>query len=358
MEDDENTKEENQPSTSKKETRTNSANDLYNDDRQQDDRASNSETSVSATYSARSRIEMANTRPEPPKPVAKREAKAPERKKRTRRQGRVEKRRRSYTRRQVRRATIRRRARMPIEKKERNLSVSTIFTRLSSRSGSRTPGCIHCGHRCCRRRYLKKRAMRKKCKRLAKKFAKRKVLNTKRKVEKAKKSRKTPKLKLLARHLKCEATASKHSKEVQYGSRSNMLSPLFIKTNSALADSASPSLPVYCEVTPDMIVEGLRALITWKQNVQDIMLMNFIKRRYPVNPNDEELLNEIQEKLRIAAIVGIVIQSGEDSWRLSCELLHRRLTSNHVTLFWKAFADTLDPLPRKQEPPKEKTIEK
>ncbi|CAH0695705.1 unnamed protein product [Spodoptera exigua] len=47
--------------------------------------------------------------------------------------------------------------------------------------------------------------------------------------------------------------------------------------------------------------------------------------------------------------LGIVIQSGEDSWRLSCELLQRRLTSNHVTLFWKAFADTLDPLPRKQE---------
>ncbi|CAH0695706.1 unnamed protein product [Spodoptera exigua] len=258
MEDDENTKEENQPSTSKKETRTNSANDLYNDDRQQDDRASNSETSVSATYSARSRIEMANTRPEPPKPVAKREAKAPERKKRARRQGRVEKRRRSYTRRQVRRATIRRRARMPIEKKERNLSVSTIFTRLSSRSGSRTPGCIHCGHRCCRRS----------------------VADT---------------LFVIGISSQCSTIVSKDDGD-------GYKLTVSISTRQIVLHSTMNGIP-YLKVTPDMIVEGLRALITWKQNVQDIMLMNFIKRRYPVNSNDQELLNEIQEKLRIAAIV-------------------------------------------------------
>ncbi|PZC87371.1 hypothetical protein B5X24_HaOG201607 [Helicoverpa armigera] len=147
---DENTKEENQPSTSKKESqRTNSGNDLY-DDRGHDDRATNSETSVSATYSVRSRIDMTDARPEVPKPTIK--TKAPERKKRGRRTGgRVEKRRRSFTRRQVRRAPLRRKPR-PTKDKDRELSVSTIFTRLSSRSGSRTPGCIHCGHRCCRRR--------------------------------------------------------------------------------------------------------------------------------------------------------------------------------------------------------------
>lgn len=152
--DDENTKEENQPSTSKKESqRTNSGNDLY-DDRGHDDRASNSDTSVSATYSVRSRIDMADARPEAPKqPLGKREPKAPERKKRGRRTGgRVEKRRRSFTRRQVRRAPLKKKPRPKEERKGRDLSVSTIFTRLSSRSGSRTPGCMHCGHRCCRRR--------------------------------------------------------------------------------------------------------------------------------------------------------------------------------------------------------------
>lgn len=45
------------------------------------------------------------------------------------------------------------------------------------------------------------------------------------------------------------ASVSKHSKEAQYGSRTKMLSPLFIKTNSVLADSNSPPLPVHCEVS-------------------------------------------------------------------------------------------------------------
>uniref|UniRef100_A0A2H1X0S3 SFRICE_020569 n=1 Tax=Spodoptera frugiperda TaxID=7108 RepID=A0A2H1X0S3_SPOFR len=329
---DENTKEENQPSTSKKEARTNSANDLYNEDRPQDERASNSESSVSATYSARSRIEMADTRPEPPKPIIKREPKVPERKKRARRQGRVEKRRRSYTRRQVRRTTIRRRPRMPIEKKMRDLSVSTIFTRLSSRSGSRTPGCIHCGHRCCRRRYLKKRAIRKKCERVAKKFgkkkvvnAKRKVVNARRKVEKPKTSRKKPKLKLFARQMKCEASVSKHSKEAQYGSRTKMLSPLFIKTNSVLADSNSPPLPVHCEVTPEMIVEGLRALVSWKQNVQEITLMNFIKK-FPRERSNKALSINIKSKLPYSCTPTLIakeLKSQQMKWNTRYEKQHK-----------------------------------
>lgn len=150
---DENTKEENQPSTSKKE----SGHELYDDG--QDDRGSNSETSVSASYSARSRIDMADARPEVPKPPAlskrEREPKVPKtRRHRAKRgPGRVEKRRRSFARRHVRRIP-RRKHRVKDERKEerRDLSVSTIFTRFSSRSGSRGPGCMHCGHRCCRRR--------------------------------------------------------------------------------------------------------------------------------------------------------------------------------------------------------------
>lgn len=155
---DETTKEENQPSTSKKESqRTNSGNDLY-DERERDEAVSNSETSVSATYSARSRVDMVDARPEPPKPaLGKREPKAPERKKKGRKSGRVEKRRRSYNRRQVRRAPMRRKqtgrhARGEERRVRDQNSISTIFTRLSSRSGSRSPTCFHCGHRYCRRR--------------------------------------------------------------------------------------------------------------------------------------------------------------------------------------------------------------
>lgn len=151
------TKEDIHPSTSKKDSqRSNSGNDVY-DERGRDEGASNSETSVSATYSARSRIDTVDARPEPPKQnLSKRETKVPERKKKGRRGGRIVKRRRSYNRRQFRRAPMRRKPAVrhtrAEERRQREHSVSTIFTRLSSRSGSRSPSCLHCGHRCCRRR--------------------------------------------------------------------------------------------------------------------------------------------------------------------------------------------------------------
>lgn len=148
---DENAKEDNQPSQ-KESQRMTSEQDLYNDRRnyeeRRDDQVSNSESFTSASYSGRSRIHMAGVNPEIPKPpTGKREAKPPEKKRRGRRPGRVEKRRRSPG----RRAAIRRAPKRK-PRKERDLSVSTIFTRLSSQSGSRTPGCKFCGHRCCRRR--------------------------------------------------------------------------------------------------------------------------------------------------------------------------------------------------------------
>lgn len=148
----ENAKEDNQPSK-KESQRMTSDQDLYNERRKyeerRNDQMSNSESFTSASYSGRSRIDMAGVRPEIPKaPAGKREAKPTEKKRRGRRPGRVEKRRRSP----ARRAPTRRVPKKKPPRKERELSVSTIFTRLSSQSGERTPGCKFCGHRCCRRR--------------------------------------------------------------------------------------------------------------------------------------------------------------------------------------------------------------
>ncbi|CAG9795922.1 unnamed protein product [Diatraea saccharalis] len=148
----ETTKDDNQPSASKKENQRTSIQDLFNDRRKyeerRDDQMSNSETYTSGSYSTRSRIGLVDARPEVPKqPIAKREAKTLERKKRGRKPGRVNKRRKSPTRRQVLRRSSRRKARI-----ERDLSVSTIFSRLSSQSECNTLGCKFCGHRCCRKR--------------------------------------------------------------------------------------------------------------------------------------------------------------------------------------------------------------
>uniref|UniRef100_A0A2A4JLD1 Uncharacterized protein n=1 Tax=Heliothis virescens TaxID=7102 RepID=A0A2A4JLD1_HELVI len=221
---DENTKEENQPSTSKKESqRTNSGNDLYDD--RHDDRASNSDSSLSATYSVRSRIDMTDARPEVPKPTIK--TKPPERKKRA---------------------------------------------------------------------------------------------------------------------------VSKGSKVVQMGSRSQMLSPLFVKTNAALQEHTCKSKRNYCEISPEMIYEGLRNLSLWKQEVPTGLLYEFIRVHYPVNRDENELYIELMEKLRIACIVGMVSQITEDFWCLTSELQQQHLTANHVTLFWQAYADTLNPIYNRKEP--------
>ncbi|XP_026740456.1 uncharacterized protein LOC113502896 isoform X2 [Trichoplusia ni] len=355
--DDNDTKEENQPSTSKKESqRTNSGNDLY-DDRGHDERASNSESSVSATYSVRSRIDMADARPEVPKPIiGKREPKAPERKKRGRRAtGRVVKRRRSYARRQVRRAPKRKPRPREDRKHQRDLSVSTIFTRLSSRSGSRTPGCIHCGHRCCRRRfqYIQRRFR-------ARRYGIRHYHTypnvRKKKIARVRRLKKKKVVKIVKPKPPAYASVCQH---VQIGSRSQMLSPLFINTNSAPPEGEVPELllPTHCPITPEMIHEALRNLTLWRQEVGTFVIMEYLRRNYPVNPTENALLIELKEKLRVAAIVGFVVQTNEDVWCLNSVLQRRKLAATHVSLFWQAYADTLNAFPfrKEPEPPKEKT---
>lgn len=145
--DDDSTKEENLASTSKKEE--NQKEEEY-DDRDRDDR-SYSDSTTSA-YSGTSRLEIRadkEFRPEVPKNTLVK-TKQPERKKKTVRRGRVAKRRRSALRRyQPVRRTLKKK---PTTKREREGSVSTIFTRLSSRSSSNVPSCTFCGHRCCGRR--------------------------------------------------------------------------------------------------------------------------------------------------------------------------------------------------------------
>ncbi|CAB3229071.1 unnamed protein product [Arctia plantaginis] len=152
MEDEKETKEEDQPSTSKKA----SPDENMIDNTRRDETETNSETSVTGSYFARSRVDMADIRSDAPKvPIVtkrEREPKSQIRKKRKimRRAGRVEKRHRSYSRREMKRFS-RRKPRVRQEIKE-DPSVTTIYTRLSSRSVSRVQLCSHCGHRCCRRR--------------------------------------------------------------------------------------------------------------------------------------------------------------------------------------------------------------
>lgn len=150
MEDEKETKEEDQPSTSKKAI----PDENMTENTRHDETETNSETSGTGSYFARSRVDMAERGSDGPKVpiVTKREPKSAIRKKRKpmRRAGRVEKRHRSYTRREMKRFS-RRKPRVRQEIKE-DPSVTTIYTRLSSRSVSRVQLCSHCGHRCCRRR--------------------------------------------------------------------------------------------------------------------------------------------------------------------------------------------------------------
>ncbi|CAG4987153.1 unnamed protein product [Colias eurytheme] len=141
---------EDQPSTSKDVGNRDDPDD-DKDEESRDDQGTNSGSSLSA-YSIKSRLDMAANGPEIPKPaLGKPETKSEEKKKRKKRvSGRVDKRKKPPTRRQVIRRAPRRKPRARVEKK-RDLSVSTIYSRLSS-SGLLTPGCERCGHRCCRRR--------------------------------------------------------------------------------------------------------------------------------------------------------------------------------------------------------------
>ncbi|XP_063830534.1 protein SON-like [Ostrinia nubilalis] len=338
MEDD-NAKEDNQPSASKKESqRMTSAQDLYNDRRKyeerRDDHGSNSmtrsESFTSASYSARSRLDMADGSPKMPKPpIVKRETKPPEKKKRGRRPGRVEKRRRSPTRRAALRRVPKRKPR-----KERELSVSTIFTRLSSLSGSRTPGCKFCGHRCCRRRFEYQR-------RYSRKYYNR------RKPRRVKRKRVIPKLDDLF-------PTNQGTKMIQVGSRSMMLSPLFIGTNTTPIEELPDEKNTYIEVTPEMIYQALRRLTMWRQFVLTSSIMDYLKRNYPVNHDEKELLKELEDKLRVASIVGIVTNVSEERWCLQ----KRTLDKTHVTKFWQIYGDTMKPVRRQKPPIADKGVEK
>ena len=127
MGDDNNKEEEHEgPTTSK------NLQNVSTDDDQSNDRR-NSEVSVSGTHSNVSGVVLATTGP-----------KIQEKKKMKQRKGRVEKR-------KTKRKTIKRKSRTRVNRRKRDLSVSTIFTLLPS-SGYQTPTCNRCGHRCCLRR--------------------------------------------------------------------------------------------------------------------------------------------------------------------------------------------------------------
>ncbi|KAG6461400.1 hypothetical protein O3G_MSEX012598 [Manduca sexta] len=152
---DEDNANEPEPTTSKKDCQKGTSGHEL-DKKGNDERSSNSDTWSSAgSYSVKSRLDMADGRTDGPKPIAKRESKMKDRRKKIRgdrrRRGRIEKRKRSEVRRQVVRRPLKRKPRMD---RRRELSVSTIFTRLSpgSTRRARSPTCQYCGHRCCLKR--------------------------------------------------------------------------------------------------------------------------------------------------------------------------------------------------------------
>ncbi|VVD00941.1 unnamed protein product [Leptidea sinapis] len=69
-------------------------------------------------------------------------------------------------------------------------------------------------------------------------------------------------------------------------------------------------------------------------------------RDYPVNPDKEASFAELLEKLRIAAIVGFICQTSDDTWSLCGYLERRKLATSHVSLFWKIYTDTMKPISR------------
>lgn len=148
MEDDNKKDDTNEPSTSKKPTRSNIS---VEEDDSRGDQATNREISDSDSYMGLSDVEMANARPALPKePVLKTDAKSHVKKRRGKRfTGKIKKRERPPVKRN--RKPLKRKPKAREQRKERDLSVSTVFTRLSS-SGFQTPGCERCGHRCCLRR--------------------------------------------------------------------------------------------------------------------------------------------------------------------------------------------------------------
>ncbi|XP_059059078.1 uncharacterized protein LOC131852415 [Achroia grisella] len=323
---DENGKEENQPSASKKESQRDSDNDVYVEKGNYEERRTydkrNDGVSVSESFTTdtdsvadRSGMDVTEANLEIPKPLVGKAQVKPERKKRAkRRNGRVEKK-HSLGRRQVLRRIPKRRQR---ERKEiRDLSVSTMFT-----TSSRNPCCKHCGHRCCRRRFQDK---------------------AKRRNVKSNKTKKIGK-----RMLNKRKASYAESKSDQAGSRSMMLSPLFINTNALPTLGELPEVQkTWCEISPEMIHEAVEKLTMWKQFAPTSAIMDYIKRNYPVCTEENELLEELTAKLHLAVIAGILTQVAYEHWCLCCDLQNRELTKNHVTRFWQAYGDTMSPVLRK-----------
>ncbi|XP_062529893.1 uncharacterized protein LOC101742425 isoform X4 [Bombyx mori] len=272
-----------EPNTSKKDSQNENSD---HDTREKNPNDPGSECSWSLTsYSGVSGLDMARVRADVPKPIGKKEMKTVDRKSRRRsrpekhRHGKVNKRKRSETRRQLVHRVQKRR---PKVTRKRDLSVSTIFTRLSPGSRrSRSPGCKFCGHRCCLRRYNKKK----------------KRVRFKKEVKK---------------RITKKGKRNRVSEGIQAGSRCEMLSPLFVKY------SGIPSRLPNAECS-----------------------RNFTEHNYPVNRDMGQLLKELKEKLRVAALAGI------DCWCLSSELEDTKLTQNHVSLFWKIYMDTMKPFSKR-----------
>ncbi|XP_045777764.1 uncharacterized protein LOC123875765 [Maniola jurtina] len=123
-----------------------------------------------------------------------------------------------------------------------------------------------------------------------------------------------------------------------------MLSPLYIASNSEPVENTEVQ---YSEITPEMIFEAVRNLSMWRQDVPTSSILDHISRNYPVNRDKKALLHELSGKLRICVMLGIVSEAPNETWRISCQLQNRMLTTNHVTMFWNLYADTLKPIKKK-----------
>ncbi|KAJ2948665.1 hypothetical protein O0L34_g7920 [Tuta absoluta] len=363
--------EEAGPSASKKERNENriddeDSNDVKSDheqrdrDRDQDrDHDARSYTESSASYRSRNSVRSAQktkSRKDTDLRIFERRSDpdGPERRRRVRR-GRVRKPRRSAARKRyhpVRRSDTKRRTVL----RQVEESVSSIGGRShSTRSiiGVASRICGYCGHRCCSRRcnrHIGKYSCRrspdpktitrqlKKCKEIESKKNKR---NIKRNAKDRKKTAAKERNKTKAQ----EKVVISDS--VQKGSRCKMLSPLFVSTNERLGEDDAREESFCLEITPEIICDTVEILTKWKQSVPIAPIANYILQRYPVNQNMEMLMEELSSKLAVATITGILqeeIKNNVRQWSLSCELMRRGLTMNQVTLFWKVFCDTMQPI--------------
>ncbi|XP_064073852.1 uncharacterized protein LOC135193794 [Vanessa tameamea] len=313
MEDD-NTKDgPNEPSTSKKASQSNnSVDDEYNDNR---DQRINRDMSESDTYSEISDVDMARTNQElRTSSILKKYVKSNAKKKNTRRlAGRIKKRGRPPAKRQPRKS-LKRKSKTTGEKKERDISVSTIFTRLSS-NGFQTPGCERCGHRCCLRRYNYE---------LWKKF-----------------NRYEQDLRKYNRHI-----SSNKDKKMDQTEKFSVLNEILKIVFPCVI--MKKVLKLDLAINPDMIYEALKRLTMWKQDVPTNSILEYIAQNYPVNTKKAELIRELYDKLTIANILGIVSRTSADTWGLGHVFQKRRPNKNHVTMFWKVYADTLKPIAKKE----------